>query len=443
MIGPGHQLVGVPPGAAGPVAEKELQASLKQALVAGRWAIFLAEMAAICLRLTSVHGAGFRAELALGVLVLYHVLTLLGLYRLPPGRVPALVLLVADMVTVAVLVTFTGGISSPFAGLYYLVVLTSAIYYDLAGSLAVALAASAVLVGSSMSQPRFWRELMTGEVRTQTVPYLILMGALSGLLVGQLKRLHIRRVEFEERLWSAQLKDQLRQREAAVAREIQRASLGSVPAHPTLEVAVAFEPADEVGGDFYAFFTSGERLGVIVGDVSGKGVPAALVSTTLCHLVHWLQPMGDPDHFLDALNRDLYERLPDSTFASMAFALFDPPAGRVVLYNAGHLPPLLVQGDGLRFINNPNLPLGAVPDAEFVPVEIPFGPSDLLLLYSDGLVEVRAEDGRLLSLEGLEALVRRQAGAAPEALLQALGDGARRFGAVRDDLTLVAIRHRQ
>ena len=92
-----------------------------------------------------------------------------------------------------------------------------------------------------------------------------------------------------------------------------------------------FEPAQAVGGDFYAFFPGGARLGVLLGDVSGKGIPAALASTSISQLAWWLRPMEDPDGFLANMNRELLEHLRPEAFASLVLAFLDPEAGRAVI----------------------------------------------------------------------------------------------------------------
>jgi serine phosphatase RsbU (regulator of sigma subunit) len=436
-----REIKGGPAGApVNTAAEQDLLTSLRGALIGGRWALFIAELAVIGLRFNRLNASDLPTEIALGVLIVYNVAALFTLSRLSPRQVPVIGFLAADVATVGALAVLTGGITSPFTGLYYLVILMGALYYDLAGSLLVAAAAAAILITASAPHPGFWEEVARGETRTQVIPYLLLHGAVAGYLVTRLKRLHQRRIEIEEDLQRARYEERLREHEAGVAREIQRAALVSPPEHPVFQAEVRFEPARQVGGDFYAFLTDGARMGVLVGDVCGKGIPAALVSTSISHLVHWLRPMQDPAGFLSALNQNLVERLPDATFASMAFVLLEPEAETATLYNAGHPPPLLISRGSSRYVEETGIVLGVLPEMAFQPVTVPFHPGDTLVLYSDGFIEVSDAAGEQLALEGLEALARRHGALPPGALADELVAAARRYGEVEDDLTLVVIR---
>jgi sigma-B regulation protein RsbU (phosphoserine phosphatase) len=283
-----------------------------------------------------------------------------------------------------------------------------------------------------------WRSLWRGATRaldrikgaSWPIPYVLLSGGLAALLVRAQRRLGYYRQG-----------ERVRLRAAEEAREIQLATLTPPPPHPCLETAVRFEPAEEVGGDFYSFFTAGMRLGIILGDASGKGTPAALVSTSICHLAQWLRPMEDPDGFLAKMNRTLLEQLPPETYASMIVALLDPRNGRLTTYNAGHPPGLIVSGATVRHTRQPDLPVGMFPDVQFEGETLPFRPGDTLVLYSDGFTEARNSTGAALSVEGLETLVRRHCALPPEELADRLIEETHAFGTVTDDLTLVVVRY--
>ncbi len=429
-------------GSEGGPAEQELQSSLRSALIGGRWAILLAELAAILLRLPWLkENADLQGELSVAAVLLYNVLVLVVLLRRPAREIPVGVFLAVDVMAIGLLVSGTEGIRSPFTGLYYLVILMGAIHYNLLGGLAVAGGAVLIILLASVTNESVWPLIVTGETRTQTLPYLVMTGAFAGYLVQQLKRLHERRIEVEERLRQAQFRAEERERQAALAREIQRTTLADPPHHPVYELAVRYEPLQEVGGDFYAFMPAGRRLGVILGDVSGKGLPAALTSTSICHLTHLMRPMDDPRTFLSELNRALAERLPEDAFASLAFACADPKSRCLEVYSAGHLPALVVRDGRVDRIHLPGLPLGVFPEGTFEPAVTPFSPGDLLVLYSDALVETRNEAGQEFSLEGLERLVREHAGRAPQELAAVVTEEVRSFGHIQDDLTLLVVRY--
>jgi serine phosphatase RsbU (regulator of sigma subunit) len=414
----------------------------REAFVAGRWVLFAAELLAAALRYREVERS-LSAEVALLLLVVYHLVTLLALWRVPTKRPPAALLLGGDVLTVGTLVALTEGIESPFASLFALVSLAGALYYNLPGGLAVAIVGSAVILLSSAALPGVWKEILHGETRTQLIPFLILHGGVAGFFVSRLTRFQEQRAALADRLRQAEFAERVRRREAEVAREIQRATLPGPLQHRSFVSAVRFIPIGDVGGDFYSFLADGGRLGILLGDVSGKGVPAALISTSICHLSHCLPMMPDPERFLAALNADLLDRLPDWAFASLAIAIIDPDAGELTVYNAGHPPPFVIRNGEVRWAGRPGLPMGVLPSARYEPEVVAFTSGDTLVLYSDGCVEVRDESGNQLSLEGLEEILRRDAALTVEELATRIVDETRRFGTVQDDLTLVLVRSRQ
>jgi serine phosphatase RsbU (regulator of sigma subunit) len=408
-------------------------------LIAGRWALFAAELMVVALRYERI-SADLSIAAAFGAFLLYNAVALGTLYRLPPHRVAVWVYLAADVLTVGTVTAITGGLSSPFAGLFYLVTLAGAVYYNLAGGLGVAAIAVALLVVSTALTPGLWEELLRGETRTQMIPYLLLSGGYAGHLVGLLKRLHAGRIELEARLRQREQEALLRLRDREIARGVQRAALPDAPSHPTLQVAVRFEPAQEVGGDFYCFFTEGPRLGILLGDVAGKGIAASLVSTSICHLARWLQPMENPEGFLGRLNRHLVDQLPDDQFATAVFIVLDPEAEQAEAYSAGHPPILCLTGDIPQRAPRSNLLLGLLPDVQYFAQRFSFRQGDTLVLYSDGFIEARSPVGTALGVEGLETLARRHAALPPEELSSRLVAETRQSGEVTDDLTLVVVR---
>jgi serine phosphatase RsbU (regulator of sigma subunit) len=423
-------------------ADAELQELLRSVLLGGRYALFIAELATILLRGPRLTSLGFHVEAAVLLLLFYNAGVLVALNRLPPRKVRAHLFLVADALAIAVLVGLTGGLSSPFASLFFLVTLLAAIYYDLRGGLLAAAGGVLLTVGTAPLGGAFWHALSGGEIRTQIVPYLLLHGAVAGYLVQRLKQLHERRIQFDAGLRALQHEERLRQHEAEIAREIQTAALTRPPEHPCYEVATCYRPAREVGGDLYACVTEGERLALVVADVSGKGIPAALVSTTLCHLVRCLRPLEDPAGFLAAVNEDLVELLPEETFATLVLATLDPGRQEIAIYNAGHPPPLILREGAVEAVEGAGPPLGILPGLAFEAIICPFRGGDTLLLYSDGLIEARDTRGEMLNVEGLALLARGREGQPSSLWVPALADEVSAFGEVGDDLTLLGVRAR-
>lgn len=189
----------------------------------------------------------------------------------------------------------------------------------------------------------------------------------------------------------------LYEQEHRVAETLQRAVLPSrLPEIPGADVAARYLPASagiEVGGDWYdAFDLRDGRVGIVVGDVAGHGLRAAAAMGQLRNALRAYAVDGDPPgvvlHRLGRLLRDE----PEAPFATAIYGAYEPASGRVVLSNAGHPPPLLVAGGSPNHVAAATAPPLGVTEAPPAPdVELVLGPDDLLLLYTDGLVERRRE----------------------------------------------------
>jgi phosphoserine phosphatase RsbU/P len=241
--------------------------------------------------------------------------------------------------------------------------------------------------------------------------------------------------------------------EFEVARRVQAGLLpAQPPGIPGLDVAGICVPASEVGGDYFDYFDLGDgRLAVAVGDVSGKGVPAAIFMTlTKSYMVTQASRAGEPAVVLSRVNAHLKRNLARGTFVTMALAVIDRAGRKVTYTRAGHNPPLLVRANGEgEFLNASGLALGSAPPAVFdglTKAEVAeLLPGDLLLLYTDGVTEamnVRADEF------GEERLATRvtalaASGATAQAIVNALLKDLRNFrgrAMQHDDITIVAIR---
>jgi sigma-B regulation protein RsbU (phosphoserine phosphatase) len=200
--------------------------------------------------------------------------------------------------------------------------------------------------------------------------------------------------------------------ELRVAREIQRGMLpqefSELERNFGVEVASVLEPAREVGGDlFCAFAAEGDRLVLVMGDVSGKGIPASLFMVRTCTLVRLLaQQIRQPERILEVLNNELSADNPFGMFVTLVCAVFDPSSGKVALANGGQTPPALLQRGRPPQWAVPGLgtALGLEPGLHFESVELTLQPADTLVFYTDGVTEAFNGDGecygatRLLSL---------------------------------------------
>jgi serine phosphatase RsbU (regulator of sigma subunit) len=238
--------------------------------------------------------------------------------------------------------------------------------------------------------------------------------------------------------------------ELAAARSIQLSLLPhTTPSLPNLHVAGRSLPALEVGGDFFAYhaFADG-RLGVAVGDASGKGIPAALLmALTLNTFETLVDTYDDQGALLDACNLSLAPRMQQSR-QNTAFlsVLLDGASSSAAVANAGLVSPLLWREGQVSYIESFGLPLGATSHARYSQQTVDLRSGDCLLLLSDGIVEAMNDRGELWGFERLEAAFALHGGRPPHDLVDALLDAVRSFiGAAppHDDMTLVAIQARQ
>jgi hypothetical protein len=244
-----------------------------------------------------------------------------------------------------------------------------------------------------------------------------------------------------------ELKDKLLAvNELAVGRTVQLALLPDRnPTLPGWEISLFTRPANEVGGDMVDYLWIGEgRLGVALGDVSGKGLGAALLmaklQATLWALATDFSSLAELGARLNGiLCRD---GLPGS-FATLVYLELKPDSGQVRMLNAGHPPPITVRETGPDRLPPVATPLGALPDSVFTEQRIEVAPGDLLVVYSDGLTEARNEageffgEGRVLALlSELKRLSAKEAGS------RLVSEIARFVGGERysDDLSLALLK---
>ncbi len=270
----------------------------------------------------------------------------------------------------------------------------------------------------------------------------------------------IRTTIFDAQLRRAYEEELLRERQAAEAAQarledalavLQQSLLpATIPAVPGLAVAAGYHTAspDDLGGDFYDLFAiERERWCFFLGDVAGKG-PAAAAVTSLARYTLRAAAMHDPSAALSTLNALLYERFVkgDPRYCTAVFGILrhDPSTGQVAVQFAsgGHPPPLLIRADGsTAYVPSVDGTLiGILPDSKFPPTDLTLDPGDLLLLYTDGLIEARVGGGRdLYGPEAVQELAARHAGSTPEALVTALSAVLAGFGPhLADDTALLA-----
>jgi serine phosphatase RsbU (regulator of sigma subunit)/predicted ester cyclase len=257
----------------------------------------------------------------------------------------------------------------------------------------------------------------------------------TGVLEATRRRLEQERIE-RERV----------EQELRVARRIQQASLPKTT--PTLEgwqIAPFYQPAREVGGDFYDFHLLSEgKLGLAVGDATGKGVPAALVMSTTCGMLRLAaQSYSSPAEMLQRVNEALFPNIPSNMFVTCFYAILDPKSGSLTYANAGHDLPYLCRNGEAEELMARGMPLGLMPGMSYEEKQTLLQAGEAALLYSDGLVEAHGPEGDMLGFPRLRARVAEHGGERSlgdfllEELYSFVGEGWEQG----DDITLVTLRY--
>jgi serine phosphatase RsbU (regulator of sigma subunit) len=235
--------------------------------------------------------------------------------------------------------------------------------------------------------------------------------------VRQLNRdLEKRVAERTEQLKSAMAKQQEEaqereriEQELRVARLIQQTLLPkSVPGLPGYDVAAYYRPAREVGGDFYDFLELEDgRLGLVVGDATGHGVPAALMMANTQSVLRAVAQRGgsEPGRILAEVNEVLLAYIPPSMFVTCFYAILDLKSGTLRYANAGHDLPYLWHGCDCEELRARGMPLGLMPGMGYEEKEMVLDTGEGVLFYSDGLVEAHNPEGEMFGFPRLRALV--------------------------------------
>lgn len=232
-----------------------------------------------------------------------------------------------------------------------------------------------------------------------------------------------------------------------IARDIQQAMLptGTFSA-PGVEAFGVTRPANTVGGDFYDILPRAEaRVIVALGDVAGKGSPAALLMALLLAMLRTLLDEGlEGAALIERLNAQICRHSPPSRFITLFFASYDPASGRLTYVNAGHLPGLVRrQAGGVERLTGGGIALGMFEGSTYETCETSLSPSDLLVLYSDGITEAESPSGQPFEESGLQATLDAVASSEPAAAGKAVITAVERHtqeSRLADDLTILLLR---
>lgn len=241
--------------------------------------------------------------------------------------------------------------------------------------------------------------------------------------------------------------------ELTMAKQIQERALPLVPdlpKHDEFDLSASMNTAKEVGGDFYDFmFIDPTHLAIVIADVSGKGVPAALfmmVSKIL--LSSRIMLGGTPGQILADVNNQLCEKKMDNMFVTVWLGIVDLTNGHVVTANAGHEYPIICHKDGdfEVFKDKHGLVLGGLPDMKYVESEFDFAPGDTLYLYTDGVIEANNAQDEFFSLDRTLEVLNSNKDADMQTLLDKMKEAIDAYAGEAeqfDDITMIAFRMKQ
>jgi len=236
------------------------------------------------------------------------------------------------------------------------------------------------------------------------------------------------------------------ERDLALARELQfRLLPQTVPKLAHLEIAAKSMPARAIGGDLYDFVSySLSRTAIIVGDVSGKGAPAAIYAALVSGILRSHAPIEpSPAEMLSALNFSLGERRIEAQFVSLIYALWDDQNRTLRIANSGLPRPLYCHDGKIEPIEIAGLPSGLFDDAEYDELSFRTKPGDMFVLFSDGILDARNRAGAMFGRGRVEEVVRKNVGAPPDAMVKAIFEAVTQHAAGEeafDDETVVVIR---
>ena len=248
-----------------------------------------------------------------------------------------------------------------------------------------------------------------------------------------------------ERLVEVEQSERLLEQEFEQAAEVQRWLLpAEAPVVAGVDLAGQAVPCRAVGGDYYDFLAYPDgKVGLVIADVAGKGMPAAMMMTGLQAKVQALAESAvEPEALVGRLNRSLCATYPDNRFVTLFYCVLDPRNGELTYCNAGHNPPLLLRpGDDVVRLEEGGPVLGVLPAARFLGERVRFEPGDVLLLYSDGVTEAVNPAGEEFGEERLVGILKREGYATAQAIVTSVYEAVQAWTEgqpAADDITVVA-----
>lgn len=236
-------------------------------------------------------------------------------------------------------------------------------------------------------------------------------------------------------------------RDLRLAKEVQESFLPKdLPAKGNFKFAALNQPALAIGGDFYNFFhLPGNKLGIVLGDVSGKGISASLFMARLTSdFQYYTLLYPTPKSLLTQMNNVLCERTKRGMFVTLIYMLLDTVDNTVVIANAGHMSPIYCDEDGVQKIDTDTSkgpPLGIMPDVEFDQKTFELDENSNITLFTDGVIEAQNGHGELFGIQRLMDVIEKQPNN-PDTIVSSITDAVDGFtsaGGRGDDLTLLVL----
>jgi sigma-B regulation protein RsbU (phosphoserine phosphatase) len=238
------------------------------------------------------------------------------------------------------------------------------------------------------------------------------------------------------------------ERDLALARELQMRLLPHArPKLGHLDVAAKFVPARAIGGDLYDFIPySMSRLGIVIGDVSGKGAPAAIYAALVSGILRSHAPIEPmPAEMLSAVNLSLAERRIEAQFVSLIYAVWDDENRTLTVANSGLPRPIYVHGGKNEVIEATGLPLGLFDETDYDEFKFRMKPGDMFVFFSDGMLDARSRSGEMFGRHRVEEIVASCAAKSADCVVDSLFKAVAEHSAgveTFDDQTVVAIKVR-
>ncbi len=286
--------------------------------------------------------------------------------------------------------------------------------------------------GDYSQQVRVEKKDEIGQLETQ-------FNQMAGQLVESLKK------ELELREYNVRLEERTRiEQELHTAQLIQRSLLPKeIPELSNWKIATYYQPAREVGGDLYDFLVLADgKLGLIIGDVADKGIPAAMVMASTRSMIRAAaQVIESPGLVLAHVNNLLYDDTPEKMFVTCFYAILDLHKGTLRFANAGHDLPYRRQYETITELRATGLPLGLLPEMFYEEFEVTLAPGESVLFYSDGLVEAHNARREMFGFPRLKTLLQTQTEGIPviDGLLGALKIFTGENWEQEDDVTMVLL----